>query len=240
VPNDDSRNNLALRDVAFGKIRNLIVSGALRPGERLIEESLGQRLGMSRNPVRESLKLLEREGFVTIQPYRGAVVSRLGRREAFEVFELREILDAFAARRAAENASTKDITRLRAILDQGRVAMEQGQLSRLPGLNSRFHSKVYAMAANAELQRSVDHLRLKVEWIFAGYAATRGEAAWTEHTRIADALDARDPVQAARFATDHVERSKRAYIDMLSQLSAEEPAGSRPSPHRRPTAAVRA
>ena len=61
----------ALRDVAFERTRDLIVTGEVAPGERLIEEALGQRLGMSRNPVRESLKILEREGFVTISPFRG-------------------------------------------------------------------------------------------------------------------------------------------------------------------------
>ena len=70
-------DRVGLRDVAFEKIRSLIVAGELEPGQRLIEESLGQQLGMSRNPVRESLKMLEREGFVTMEPFRGALVSRL-------------------------------------------------------------------------------------------------------------------------------------------------------------------
>ena len=210
-----SRNRRALRDVAFAKIRELIVSGAIAPGERLIEESLGQRLGMSRNPVRESLKLLEREGFVTISPYRGAVVSRIGRKEAMDVFEIRELLDSFAAAQAARTATPADLDELREVLKLGARAIEKNELGKLGTLNGRFHAKVHDMAGNVELSHSLERLRLKVEWMFAGYVATRGEVAWVEHQQLADTIESGDAELAAQLSQEHVAKSRLAYLELL-------------------------
>jgi DNA-binding GntR family transcriptional regulator len=210
-----SRNRRALRDVAFAKIRELIVSGAIAPGERLIEESLGQRLGMSRNPVRESLKLLEREGFVTISPYRGAVVSRIGRKEAMDVFEIRELLDSFAAAQAARTATPADLDELREVLKLGARAIEKNELGKLGMLNGRFHAKVHDMAGNVELSHSLERLRLKVEWMFAGYVATRGEVAWVEHQQLADTIESGDAERAAQLSQEHVAKSRLAYLELL-------------------------
>jgi DNA-binding GntR family transcriptional regulator len=234
-----SNNHVALRDVAFEKIRDMIVSGTLAPGERLIEESLGQQLGMSRNPVRESLKLLEREQFVTIHPYRGAVVSRLGRAEALDVFEIREVLDSFAAGKAATNAKPRDVTRLREILSQGTQMIERGQMSKLGLLNSRFHAAVYAMANNVELRRMLEQLRLKVEWIFAGYSARRGAASWHEHQQLLEAIDAGDADLAGIRSREHVAASKIAYLELLDSQpqpdpNAEAGAGDQAKARRRP------
>jgi DNA-binding GntR family transcriptional regulator len=193
------------------------VSGAIAPGERLIEESLGQRFGMSRNPVRESLKILEREGFVTISPYRGAVVSRIGRKEAMDIFEIRELLDSFAAAQAARTATPADLGGLREILQLGARAIQKGELTKLGILNGRFHAKVHDMAGNAELSRSLERLRLKVEWMFAGYVATRGEVAWLEHQQLADTIAAGDAEVAARLSKEHVAKSRLAYLELLDR-----------------------
>jgi DNA-binding GntR family transcriptional regulator len=211
-----SNNHLALRDVAFEKIRTLIVSGSIAPGERLIEESLGQRLGMSRNPVRESLKLLEREGFVTIHSYRGAVVSQIGRKDAMDIFEIRELLDTFAAERAAKQATEADLAELRDTLRRGARALEKGKLAQLGLENTRFHAKVHDMSGNFELSETLKRLRLKVEWMFAGYAASRGGAAWVEHQLLVDAIAAGNPKLAGNHSRDHVARSRLAYLDLLS------------------------
>ena len=146
----------ALRDVAFERTRDLIVTGEIAPGERLIEEALGQRLGMSRNPVRESLKILEREGFVTISPFRGAVVSQIGHKEAMDIFEIRELLDSFAAAQAARKYTAADLRQLRSILSAGAKALAKGDIAKLSADNGRFHSKVHEMSGNVELIRSLE------------------------------------------------------------------------------------
>ena len=210
----------ALRDVAFERIRDLIVTASIAPGERLIEAALGQRLGMSRNPVRESLKLLEREGFVTISAYRGAVVSQIGRKEAMDIFEIRELLDSFAAAQAARKFTPADLEHLRGVLAAGARALAKGDFARLASDNGRFHAKVHAMSGNVELIRSLERLRLKVGWMFAGYASTRGESAWVEHQALVDAIAAGDAEGAAECSRQHIAGSRVAYLHLLDHREA--------------------
>jgi DNA-binding GntR family transcriptional regulator len=210
----------ALRDVAFERTRDLIVTGEVAPGERLIEEALGQRLGMSRNPVRESLKILEREGFVTISPFRGAVVSQIGHKEAMDIFEIRELLDSFAAAQAARKYTAADLRQLRGILSAGAKALAKGDIAKLSADNGRFHSKVHAMSGNVELIRSLERLRLKVGWMFAGYAATRGESSWVEHQALVDAISRGDADGAAEISRQHIAGSRVAYLNLLEQRPA--------------------
>jgi DNA-binding GntR family transcriptional regulator len=221
MPKVRSGSHVALRDVALERIRDLIVSGSIAPGERLVEEALGQRLGMSRNPVRESLKILEREGFVTISPYRGAVVSQIGRKEAMDIFEIRELLDSFAAAQAARMVTEADLEQLQSILSAGTRALAEGDFAELAAHNGRFHAKVHAMSGNAELIHSLERLRLKVAWMFAGYAPTRGEAAWNEHAALVDAIANGDAERAAESSKLHVARSRTAYLDLLGEPAAD-------------------
>jgi len=210
----------ALRDVAFERTRDLIVTGEIAPGERLIEEALGQRLGMSRNPVRESLKILEREGFVTISPFRGAVVSQIDHKEAMDIFEIRELLDSFAAAQAARKYTAADLKQLHSILSAGARALAKGNIAKLSADNGRFHAKVHEMSGNVELIRSLEGLRLKVGWMFAGYAATRGESSWVEHQALVDAISRGDADEAAEISRQHVAGSRIAYLNLLEEREA--------------------
>src|SRR5438105_1695997 len=99
-------------DVAFESIRRALVEGRFAPGARLREVALAQQLGISPTPVREALARLKQEGLIEFEPRRGAVVPHPGREDVLEVYELRELLEAFAARRAAEHRSAPLQTRL--------------------------------------------------------------------------------------------------------------------------------
>ena len=205
----------SLRDHAYEEIQTMIVSGELPSGERLIEEALGHRLGMSRNPVREALKLLEQKGFVSIQPHKGAVVGRLARSQALDVFEMRVVLDGFAARKAAESATEENLAELRSILDAGQEAIAARKFHSLGELNGEFHAAIYAMAGNAELERAVGNLRLKVQWMFAGYAVSRGATAWDEHRTLYDSIANGDGEAAERWSSFHVAQSRDAYLALI-------------------------
>src|SRR3569833_1070557 len=90
--------HLPLRDVVTAELRRLILQGELLPGERLVEDRLAERLGVSRNPVREAIRVLAAEGFVEVTPRRGAAVSRLSPEEAEELFDVRMALEGLSAR----------------------------------------------------------------------------------------------------------------------------------------------
>ena len=93
---------LPLRDVVFNTLRQGILTGALKPGERLMEIHLADRLGVSRTPIREAIRMLELEGLVTMIPRRGAEVSRISRQDIRDVLEVRLVLDSLATKLACE------------------------------------------------------------------------------------------------------------------------------------------
>src|SRR4051812_42245246 len=93
------------RDVVTAELRRLILAGVLKPGERLVEDRLAERLGVSRTPVREAIRVLAREGFVEVTPGRGAAVANPPREEAEELFDVRMALEGLTARLAARKVT---------------------------------------------------------------------------------------------------------------------------------------
>ena len=137
-----------LRDQVLAEIRQRIVDGDYPPGQRLTEERLAIDFGVSRNPVREALRVVEAEGFVTMTPRRGAVVATPDAETIADLFAVRASLEATAARIAAERASATDIADLRSLLDAARRAMDAADFSRVAQLNNDFHMRVIAITGN--------------------------------------------------------------------------------------------
>ncbi len=104
-----------LREVAADEIRAMIRRGDLQPGERLLEDRLAEELGVSRNPIREAIRILENTGLVEVKPRRGAHVATLDPARAVELLELRSVLEAFAAQLAAAGRSVLPFFRLRQV-----------------------------------------------------------------------------------------------------------------------------
>src|SRR3954453_2222223 len=109
--------HLPLRDQVLGALRNAIINGEYTPGERLTEDRLAEDFGVSRNPVREALRVAEAEGFVVILPRRGAVVASPSSTAIEDIFAVRQRLEPLAARLAAERATPRGIAGLRSLLD---------------------------------------------------------------------------------------------------------------------------
>ena len=108
----DFQADLPLRDVVFNTLRQAILTGELKPGERLMELHLADRLGVSRTPVREAIRRLELEGLVTMIPRRGAEVARITEKSMSDVLEVRRTLDALCAELACDRITEEDLIRL--------------------------------------------------------------------------------------------------------------------------------
>src|SRR4051812_20813101 len=126
--------HLTLRDQVLAELRRRIVEAEYPPGERLREDRLAQDFGVSRNPVREALRVVEAEGFVHVEPRRGAVVATPDERTMRDLFAVRESLEPLAARLAAERASRADLIGLRGLLEAARTATDQGDYARVAEL----------------------------------------------------------------------------------------------------------
>jgi DNA-binding GntR family transcriptional regulator len=141
-----------VRAQAVEAIRAEIISGALSPGQKLVERELCERLDVSRNTLREACRQLEAEGFLVIPPHKGPTVARLSDQEARAVYEVREALECFAVRLFVERATDDLVTRLKAAVAELESAHRSANVSRMLDIKNRFYDVLYSGADNEVLQ----------------------------------------------------------------------------------------
>lgn len=209
--------HLPLRHAVLEEVRRRIIAGAYAPGERVYEDQIAAELEVSRNPVREALQALHAEGFIELEPRRGARVAVVSPSQALELFEVREALEGLVAGLAASRRTDAELAALRAVVEDGVRTTELGALTELPALNTRFHGLLSAAARNAMLAESIERLRHLIEWIYSQRIAMRAPQSWDEHRQIVDAVASGDAATAERVARSHIANARDAYVD-LSQL----------------------
>lgn len=201
-----------LSEAIAGEVKGAILSGRFRPGDRLIEEDLARELGVSRNPVREGLRLLETAGFVEIVPRRGASVAVLTINHVRELFEVRAALEALAARLAATRISQPHLDALEDVLIRGTAVAMSDKLDGLPALNTEFHATLVSAAGNARLAELIESLRDTIQWVYSRHLAHRAVDSWSEHRELFRAVANGDSDVAAHLALSHIAAAEAAYI----------------------------
>lgn len=207
------RSHPPLSVAIAGEIKDAILSGRYRPGDRLVEESLAEWLGVSRNPVREALRHLETEGFVQITPRRGASVATIGTDEAQELFEVRAALEALSARLAADRITDQQVASLEKIVIRGEEAAAAKRFEVLPDLNTAFHTRLVEIAGNGQLGRLIAELRDRIQWVYSHHIEQRAVDSWQEHRELYAAVAARTPEVAAHIALRHIASAQNAFAE---------------------------
>jgi DNA-binding GntR family transcriptional regulator len=215
------RAHQPLRRAVYDEVQRRIVDGRLQQGQRIFEDQLAQELDVSRNPVREALQALQSEGFVELEPRRGARVAVITAERANELFELREALEGMVARLAAQRRTPDQLLGLQRLVQLGADAARSGDLLALPALNTEFHRLLCNAANNAMLADSVERMSQLIQWVYTKRITQRGSKSWTEHHRIVDAIADADPARAFNEACQHISNARRAYL--TDQLAIEEP-----------------
>ncbi|MEW6044965.1 MAG: GntR family transcriptional regulator [Bacillota bacterium] len=211
-------NYKPLRELVFEALREAIISGALKPGERLMEVQLADELGVSRTPVREAIRKLEHDGFVVMIPRKGAYVADISLKDVAEIFDVRRALEALAAQLAAERASDDDLERVERILLEYGECIDTNDTARLIEVDTRFHESIYQMSGNARLKHM---LSLLSEQVMRFRTMTlshrpRMRRALEEHRRIVEAIASRDAERAARLAREHIESAENALMELIA------------------------
>ena len=210
----------SLSKVVAEQIRGQILSGKLRPGERLVEDRLSAELGVSRVPVREALLGLSVEGLVNLEPRRGASVVEISPETVAELVEVRALLEGLNARLAARRHDPAIVAELSDALRRGNAAAGAGSAEELAQLNAEFHDLLAVASRNAVLSGIMRSLRERTSLAFAINGQARARHDWKEHAGVLAAVIDGDEELAELLATRHVQNAATAFAKAASEKPA--------------------
>ena len=210
---------LPLRDVVFRTLRRAILKGELKPGERLMEVQLANRLGVSRTPVREAIRKLELEGLVPMIPRRGAEVAEITEKNMRDVLEVRRALEELAVKIACEKMTDEEIELLRQASKKFRDTMYNDNLTAIAENDVEFHEIIYDATGNKRLIQILNNLREQMYRYRVEYLKDyncHGILA-DEHDEIVEALERRDQATACRAIVDHINNQEMSIINSIKE-----------------------
>jgi DNA-binding GntR family transcriptional regulator len=187
-----------LREKILETIRDAILKGSLKPGERVSEPELAERFGISRTPIREAFRQLESEGYLEVVPRKGAVVASLSERDVVEFYAIKSILEGHAARIAAERMSDRDVERLEAINAKLQQIATAGDIKSFFRVHDEFHELFIKVSGNDKLVELINQLVLKFNRLRLASLSQPGrmEISVQEHRKIIEAFRNHDGERA--------------------------------------------
>ena len=197
---------LPLRDVVFNTLREAILKGELQPGERLMELQLASKLGVSRTPIREAIRMLEQEGLAVTMPRKGAEVARMTLKDMEDVLEVREVLDELAARIACAKINDEQLENLKSIRDEFKKSLDSGDVKKIAEEDVRFHDAIYEATDNAKLIALTNNIREQMYRYRVEYLKDQNNypILIAEHDAIVNALEQRDKEMVTAEMHTHV------------------------------------
>ena len=150
---------LPLRDVVFNTLRQAILRGELKPGERLMEIQLANKLGVSRTPIREAIRKLELEGLVLMIPRKGAEVAEITEKNLRDVLEVRKALEELAVQLACDKITEEEIAELKKCAAEFEESLDHNDITQIAEADVRFHDVIYFATDNQRLIQLLNNLR---------------------------------------------------------------------------------
>lgn len=216
-PDAASDNHLQIKEMVYRRLVRAIVELELEPGQQLRERQLAEQMGVSKTPIREAIVRLEKEGLVTVAPYRGAIVRGYTHSDIREIYELRELLEGFCARRAAMQIGEADETDLRTNVRRSRLLLDRGEIEEIPGLFDDFDRILYRQAAGHRIGGLLVELDLHLERLGNLTVGVPGrlDASVRQHEEIVTAITKRDPGAAEAACREHI---RSVFADLVNAL----------------------
>ena len=212
----------SLSERVYGALKDAIQSLRFRPGEMLAIGNLADQLGVSRTPVRDALMILEREGLVTIIPQKGAYVSLISARDVEEIYELRIVLESYAARVATARITPEDLDLLTETLRTSAEVFEHGQGASAVELGHELHELLVSKVDNERLVASLNDLEVHYSRLrhIAADIPHRFERSNRQHHAILAALRDGDAERASQALTDHLTSVRDDILSSLGEWTA--------------------
>ena len=208
---------LPLRDVVFNTLRQAILRGELKPGERLMEIQLANKLGVSRTPIREAIRKLELEGLVLMIPRRGAEVAEITEKSLRDVLEVRAALEELAVDLACDRISPEDIENLKEAAKEFEAALQGGDVTEYAEADVKFHDIIYLATDNQRLIQLLYNLREQMYRYRVEYLK-RTEVhpvLLAEHEHIISCIEKHDKEAAKVAISTHIENQAKTVSDTI-------------------------
>ena len=208
----DMDSYLPLRDVVFNTLRNAILRGDLKPGERLMEMHLANKLGVSRTPIREAIRMLEQEGLAVTIPRKGAQVAKMTEKDLQDVLEIRDSLDELAVRMACQRLTEDQLVELKSAMKDFEMATKSKDARKICEADENFHNVIYRMADNPKLETIVNNLleqmyRYRYEYVKENSSY---QQLIHEHAAIIEGFEKRDEAYVKEIMHTHLENQIEA------------------------------
>ena len=216
---------LPLRDVVFNTLRQAILKGELKPGERLMEIQLANKLGVSRTPVREAIRKLELEGLVLMIPRKGAEVAEITRQDMEDVLEVRTALEELAVKDACDHITDAQLSELKKASNEFKKALLEGKdLVTCADADMHFHDVILSATNNRRLIQMLNNLseqmyRYRMEYL---KDERTHKTLIEEHDAIRRALKKHDKVKAGAAIRVHIDNQKRSILESLTEKEEDE------------------
>ena len=200
------------------QLRDRIVSGALRPGEQIVQESLAADLGVSRVPLREALKVLEGEGHVTYSPHRGYFVATMTVPDLVEAYRIRELLEGEALAHAVSRLTDSDIAAITHLTDEVELASASGDIALITAANRALHFAMFECSGMPRLVRMIRTLWDATDAYRGVYMASAANIAAMnrEHRAMLKALKQGDAAEVIKLQAEHRENTVSAVSQVLT------------------------
>lgn len=215
----DMNQFMPLREVVFMTLRQAILKGELPPGERLMEITLANKLGVSRTPIREAIRKLELEGLVVMIPRKGAHVAYITIQELNDVLEVRKGLEELAIRKACERITEEEVEKLEEAAEAFSKLVDSNNLMALAEADVKFHDVIYEATHNRRLVQMLNNLReqmyrYRMEYLKEADARRHLD---NEHKEICKAIREKNMEKAHDFICQHIDNQQRSIIKSINE-----------------------
>ncbi len=215
----DANEYLPLRDVVFKTLREAILRGDLKPGERLMELQLAAKLGVSRTPIREAIRMLQQEGLAVTIPRRGAEVAAMTEKDMEDVLQVREALEILAVQLASEKITKEQIAELEERLKAFEQAVETAEVKQIAQSDIDFHDLIYTAAENPRLVVLLNNLREQIYRYRVEYLKDEKNypRLIEEHRQIVQGLKERNEQYVVEMTKKHMDNQANAVRNIIRQ-----------------------
>ncbi len=208
---------LGLHDQVAARLRTMLVEGMIQPGAKLNERELCERLGVSRTPLREAIKLLAAEGLVDLLPNRGAIAVKLTEADVLNTFEVLAMLEGMSGELAAQRITDAELIEIRALQYEMMACFARRDLSGYYRINARIHSAINNAARNPVLSNAYRAINARVQSL--RFRTNQNETKWQlavqEHEQMVEALAAHDAAAMKALLVQHLYRKRDTILDLL-------------------------